>query len=51
MNIIPTGIWEEGKLSLKRNGVEGDGYVEQNFYASKAHESNESIVSDVAAVR
>ena len=48
MNILPTDVRVEGKASLKSNDVDGNGYGEQDFSASKAHESNESIGGHVA---
>jgi hypothetical protein len=50
MNILPADIWVEGGFDLKGDGVEGDWDVEEDFDAGKAHESNESVGSDVAAV-
>ena len=48
MNILPTDVWVKGNTSLNSNAVDGNWYIEQNFNASKAHESNESIGCDVA---
>jgi hypothetical protein len=50
MNVLPADIWVKGSFGLKGDGEEGDCDVEENFDAGKAHESNESVGSDVAAV-
>jgi len=50
MDVLPADIWVEGGFDLKGDGVEGDWDVEKDFDAGKAHESNESVGGDVAAV-
>ena len=50
MNILPADIWVKGSASLSRNAVEGNWYSEQNFNASKAHESNESTRGNCAVL-
>jgi hypothetical protein len=47
MDVLPADIWVEGGLNLKGDG---DWNVKKDFNAGKAHESNESVGSDVAAV-
>ena len=48
MNILPTDVWIKGTANYISNGEDGNWYIEQNFNASKAHESNELIGCYVA---